>query len=112
MLSFGFITPDDGSADVFIHRSCNGADRDVYLEQGQKVTYEVEWDENKGKWKCWSCDGFKSSVLAPVNFRHKNYRNDGSGKTRTRKKQVLDDAHPLIIKRKQDTMQRNMARRC
>merc|ERR1711862_366673 len=57
---FGFITPDDGGEDVFVHRSVNGQDRDAYLEEGQSVTYEAEWDDRKGKWKCSSCDGFKS----------------------------------------------------
>merc|ERR1712086_792217 len=57
---FGFITPDDGSEDVFVHRSINGQDREAYLEEGQAVTYEVEWDDMKGKWKASSCDGFKS----------------------------------------------------
>merc|ERR1712224_1071411 len=57
---FGFITPDDGSEDVFVHRKCHGEDRSAYLEQGDKVTYEVEWDDRKGKYSASSCTGFKS----------------------------------------------------
>ena len=38
---FGFITPDDGSDDVFVHRLCAGDDRSAYLEEGDKVTYDV-----------------------------------------------------------------------
>ena len=57
---FGFITPDDGSEDVFVHRKCNGADREAYLEEGQKVEYEVQWEDQKGKWSASSCSGFKT----------------------------------------------------
>ena len=57
---FGFITPDDGGDDVFVHRLCAGDDRSAYLEEGDKVNYEVEWDDRKGKYKASSCDGFKS----------------------------------------------------
>merc|ERR1712061_923540 len=57
---WGFITPDDGSEDVFVHRKVAGDDRTMYLEEGQKVTYEVQWEDRKGKWSASSCDGFKS----------------------------------------------------
>merc|ERR1711971_1126106 len=57
---FGFITPDDGGDDVFVHRMIAGDDRSAYLEEGDKVNYEVEWDDRKGKYKASSCDGLKS----------------------------------------------------
>jgi CspA family cold shock protein len=38
---FGFITPDDGSADVFVHFSAIVGDGYRNLDEGQKVTYEV-----------------------------------------------------------------------
>jgi CspA family cold shock protein len=44
---FGFIVPDEGGNDVFVHIS---AVRDAgmqTLDEGQKVTYELE--ENRGK---------------------------------------------------------------
>merc|ERR1712226_1032291 len=59
---FGFITPDDGSEDVFVHRKCHGEDRSAYLEQGDKVTYEVEWNDMKQKYSASSCSGFKSGA--------------------------------------------------
>lgn len=37
---FGFITPDDGGKDVFVHRS-NIQTPDQTVSDGQKVTYEV-----------------------------------------------------------------------
>lgn len=39
---FGFITPDDGSKDVFAHFSAIESDGFRSLSEGQKVTYEVE----------------------------------------------------------------------
>ncbi len=44
---FGFIRPDDGSKDVFVHisaveRACLGS-----LNEGQKVKYEVAMDRGK-----------------------------------------------------------------
>merc|ERR1711966_290833 len=57
---FGFITPDDGGEDVFVHRKCNGEDRSAYLQEGDKVEYEVEWNDQKGKYAASSCTGFKT----------------------------------------------------
>jgi CspA family cold shock protein len=39
---FGFITPDDGSADVFVHFSAIAADGFRTLQEGQSVNYDVE----------------------------------------------------------------------
>ncbi len=38
---FGFITADDGSADVFAHFSSIAGDGFKNLEEGQKVEYDV-----------------------------------------------------------------------
>jgi CspA family cold shock protein len=38
---FGFIKPDDGSEDVFVHHTAIQAEGFRSLEEGQKVTYEV-----------------------------------------------------------------------
>jgi CspA family cold shock protein len=37
---FGFITPDDGSKDLFVHFSNISGDGFKSLQDGQKVTYE------------------------------------------------------------------------
>ena len=38
---YGFIEPDDGSADVFVHHSGIAGSGFKSLEEGQKVSYEV-----------------------------------------------------------------------
>ncbi len=44
---FGFITPDDGSKDVFVHFSAIASDGFRSLTEGQAVSFEVE-DGPKG----------------------------------------------------------------
>ena len=41
---FGFIANDDGSADVFVHFSAIMTDGFKTLQEGQKVTFDVEKD--------------------------------------------------------------------
>jgi cold shock protein len=38
---YGFITPDDGGEDVFVHFSAIAGEAFRNLEEGEKVTYEV-----------------------------------------------------------------------
>ena len=46
---FGFIQPDDGGADVFVHISAVERAGLRSLNEGQKVTYELEQDRRSGK---------------------------------------------------------------
>jgi CspA family cold shock protein len=44
---FGFISPDDGSKDLFVHQSAIQSEGFRSLEEGAKVTYEAE-ERDKG----------------------------------------------------------------
>lgn len=46
---FGFIQPDDGGADVFVHISAVERAGLRTLNEGQKITYELEQDRRSGK---------------------------------------------------------------
>ena len=46
---YGFITPDDGSEDVFVHFSAIVAEGYKKLLEGQKVTFETEPDPRGAK---------------------------------------------------------------
>ena len=46
---FGFITPDDGAKDVFVHVSALERSGISHLDDGQKVSFETEPDrQGKG----------------------------------------------------------------
>ncbi|PLT91306.1 cold-shock protein [Sinorhizobium medicae] len=47
--SFGFIQPDDGSPDVFVHISAVERAGLQDLKDGQKITYELVKDRKSGK---------------------------------------------------------------
>ncbi|MCJ2024376.1 cold-shock protein [Methylobacterium sp. J-067] len=46
---FGFIQPDDGGKDVFVHISAVERAGMNNLVEGQKVSYEMESDRRTGK---------------------------------------------------------------
>lgn len=46
---YGFIQPDDGGADIFVHISAVERAGLRALDEGQKVTYELEKDPRSGK---------------------------------------------------------------
>ena len=60
---FGFIQPDDGGQDVFVHISAveRAGMRD--LRDGQKISYELVQDKRSGK---MSADTFVFSACRPV----------------------------------------------
>ncbi|MDE2229896.1 MAG: cold-shock protein [Alphaproteobacteria bacterium] len=46
---FGFIQPEDGSKDVFVHISAVERSGIGNLREGQKVSFDVESDQRSGK---------------------------------------------------------------
>ena len=46
---YGFIQPDDGGKDVFVHISAVERAGMVSLNEGQKLGYELERDQRSGK---------------------------------------------------------------
>jgi CspA family cold shock protein len=46
---YGFIQPDDGGKDVFVHISAVERAGLSYLNEGQKVSFEITADRKSGK---------------------------------------------------------------
>lgn len=46
---YGFIQPEDGSNDVFVHATALEAAGIRTLTDGQKVTFDITMDQRKGK---------------------------------------------------------------
>ncbi len=46
---FGFIMPDEGGSDVFVHISAVNKAGFKTLTEGQTISYELEKDEKRGK---------------------------------------------------------------
>ncbi|GLK67774.1 cold-shock protein [Hansschlegelia plantiphila] len=46
---FGFIAPDEGGADAFVHISAVERSGLSELREGQKVSYEIVRDQRSGK---------------------------------------------------------------
>lgn len=46
---FGFIQPDNGGADVFVHASAVERSSLGSLQEGQKIGFELERDQRSGK---------------------------------------------------------------
>jgi len=49
MKGFGFIQPDNGGADAFVHISAVERAGMGEIVEGQKIGYELERDKNSGK---------------------------------------------------------------
>jgi CspA family cold shock protein len=47
---FGFVTPEDGSKDVFVHATALEAAGIPSIDEGDKITFDIE-DDQRGRGK-------------------------------------------------------------
>jgi cold shock protein len=82
---FGFIAPDDGGNDVFVHISALERAGLSHLNEGQKVSFELKADPRRGKssaenlklaWivKAASVGGLFHSSVGTLRWRHHRFR--------------------------------------
>mmetsp|Transcript_16885 Transcript_16885/g.19157 ORF Transcript_16885/g.19157 Transcript_16885/m.19157 type:complete len:247 (-) Transcript_16885:316-1056(-) len=76
---FGFITPDDGGADVFVHQSVIKAEGFRSLAEGERLEYSVNLDDKGEKVKAVFVTGPNGANVKGAPPRRNNYNRGGYG---------------------------------
>jgi len=74
---FGFILPDDGSTDVFVHQTEIKKDGFRSLADGEAVQFEVEQDSNTGKTKAVKVTGPGGEDVQGAPYQAQSFDDDG-----------------------------------
>ena len=72
---YGFITPDDGSKDAFVHISAVERAGLGSLTEGQKVSFELERDKRSGKMSAGQLQSVGVSTNGRIVGNYSNGRN-------------------------------------
>ena len=81
---FGFITPDDGSEDIFVHQTAIHSDGFRSLREDEPVEYVVEKSEPDGRMKAIEVTGPEGACVQGAQ-RRMTYSRGGRGGGRGRK---------------------------
>jgi cold shock CspA family protein len=73
MKGFGFISPDDGSTDVFVHQSAIFAQGFRSLAEGEPVEYDLQEDKVKGKTFAANVTGPKGAYVQGAKRQEERY---------------------------------------
>lgn len=74
---FGFIVPNNGGEDVFVHQTAIHADGFRSLADGEDLEFEVRIDENTGKRVASNVTGPEGAYVKGAQKKPKPFGNDG-----------------------------------